>query len=258
MPPLRRHRLAFLPPPLLPSPKPAAAPRPCCKAHLSRRAFLTLLPLPLLLPLPSLPALSAPTTTPATGFLSPTGLRYFDFVPGAGAEPAWGDNILVDFAIYTISSSGAALNTFESTFARTPKKILRIHHGGGRMVLGVEEALHSMRVGGRRRVIVPPELAYVNPGLGPIPALTRTRRKFFEELKKGGGVVVFDLELVGIEDGNGDEMGYYKDPSPSPEELNALFTKVRDENKAKGMPQFLFDETEYYPDGTTYFSGGDT
>lgn len=255
MPPLRRRRQAFLSPPLLPRHTPAP-PRSCCTARLSRRAFLTLLPLPLLLPAPglSVPAPAAPTT----GFLSPTGLRYFDFVAGTGRAPAWGDNILVDFAVYTVSASGAALKTFESTFARSPKSVLRIHHGGGRMVLGFEEALHSMRVGGRRRVIVPPELAYVNPGLGPIPAVTRVRRKFFEELKASGGVVVFDLELVGIEDGDGDEMGYYKDPSPSPQELNALFTKIRDENKAKGMPQFLFDETEYYPDGTTYFSGGDT
>lgn len=131
-----------------------------------------------------------------------------------------------------------------------------MHHGNGRMCLGFEEALHSMRVGGRRRAIVPSALAYVNPGLGPIPALTRRREKFFEELRKGGGVVVFDLELVGIEEGDGDPMGYYVDATPNEGELDELLTKVRKENIAKGGKQFVWDETDYYPEGSMYYSGG--
>lgn len=39
----------------------------------------------------------------------------------------------------------------------------------------MEEGLHSMRVGGKRRVIIPREMGYTVQGLGPYPANARNR-----------------------------------------------------------------------------------
>lgn len=39
----------------------------------------------------------------------------------------------------------------------------------------MEEGIHSMRVGGKRRVIMPQQLGYVVQGLGPYPADPRKR-----------------------------------------------------------------------------------
>lgn len=42
-------------------------------------------------------------------------------------------------------------------------------------IKGMEEGLHSMRVGGKRRIIIPRELGYTVQGLGPYPANARNR-----------------------------------------------------------------------------------
>lgn len=42
-------------------------------------------------------------------------------------------------------------------------------------IKGMEEGMHSMRVGGKRRVIMPQDLGYTVQGLGPYPAEPRNR-----------------------------------------------------------------------------------
>jgi hypothetical protein len=181
------------------------------------------------------------------GYVSPSGLRYFDFEVGTGARPKWGDFLTLNFAMYTIAPDGESLRLAESTFTDR-KRTLLVHHGNGRTVLGVEEALHSMRVGGRRRVIVPENLGYVNPGLGPIPSAARKRSKFFEDLRSTGGTAVFDVQIVALAPNDDDPFGYYSDETPSPEELTEILGKAYDENVAKGTPQFEWDETNYVQD----------
>lgn len=189
----------------------------------------------------------AADVAPEKGYMTPSGLRYFDFVVGDGVKPKWGDYLQIKFAMYTISPTGEALVPAYSTFSKKKLKLL-VHHGNGQTILGVEEALHSMRVGGRRRIIVPPNLSYVNAGLGPIPPQSRARKKFFENLKKSEGACVFDVELVDRQPiGNTDPYHYYEDQTPTPEELTQTLDRVRKENIAKGVPQFEWDNTIYYP-----------
>lgn len=170
--------------------------------------------------------------TPTTGFVTPSGLRYFDFVVGDGAKPKWGDFLTVEYAMYTISPEGDALVRADTTFGKDRTHF--IHHGNGETILGLEEALHSMRVGGRRRVIIPPKMAFVNGRLGPIPPWAASRKRFFEKLEKTGGTVVFDVEIVKIEPYE-DEFGYYSDETPSPEEAGAMLMKVQEKNRAAGI-----------------------
>lgn len=148
---------------------------------------------------PSAPAVG-PTTTnarrdgdtpPETGYVTKSGLRYFDFLVGSGDRvPAWGDLLTVSYVLYTVSPSGDRLDVADSTYARN--KTMLIHHGNGQTILGVEEALHGMRVGGRRRVVIPPALGYTNAGLGPVPPRTTKRRALNKALNEGtaGGLGV--------------------------------------------------------------------
>lgn len=190
----------------------------------------------------------AADVAPDTGFMTPSGLRYFDFVVGDGVKPIWGDYLTIDYAMYTISPSGDSLVRAHSTFPKKDRNLI-IHHGNGQTVLGMEEALHSMRVGGRRRIIVPPTLAYVNPGLGPIPPQARARKSFFAALRETGGTVVFDVELLSREPiGDTDPFNYYSDLTPTPQELTDLLDRVRKENITKGVPQFEWDTTLYVPE----------
>ena len=55
--------------------------------------------------------------------------------------------------------------------------------GGGQVIKGWDEGLIGMKVGGQRILVIPPEMAYGEKGIGPIP---------------GGATLVFSIELLDI------------------------------------------------------------
>ena len=59
---------------------------------------------------------------------------------------------------------------------------------------GLEEALHTMRPGGRRRVILPPTLGFTGDK-GPLPALPAERKQLFASVNAGESLV-YDVELL--------------------------------------------------------------
>lgn len=117
-------------------------------ATLSRRSAL--LPLLAAALRPSArPAAAALPTAPEKGFLTGSGLRYFDFGEGAGEPPRYGQLIRFNYVAYV--ADGSRLKQFDSSYDREP---YLTKHGNGFTAQGIEEALHTMRPGGRR-----PELA---------------------------------------------------------------------------------------------------
>ena len=58
-------------------------------------------------------------------------------------------------------------NLFDSSYERG--KPLQFAVGTGRVIKGWDEALLTMRVGGRRMLVIPAELGYGAKGIGPIP-----------------------------------------------------------------------------------------
>lgn len=181
---------------------------------------------------------SSSESTPSTssvptvnGYLTKSGLKYFDFTTGEGPTPKWGDLVNIQYVAYTISPSGDSLVKQDSSYDLGNDGYL-IHHGNGEMILGLEEALHSMSVGGRRRCIIPRRLAYFREGLAPIPGSERSRRKFSKALKQSEGTVVFDIELRSIVEG--DEYGYYSDLVPTDEELIQMFKDTQQETVPEG------------------------
>jgi hypothetical protein len=142
-------------------------------------------------------------------------LRYFDFTEGDGASPGWGDLCVIEYVLYTVprprgppgSGGGNALQLQKVDSSHNQGYLIK--HGNGRTIQGIEEAIHTMREHGHRRIIVPPRLAYVHGDLGPIPAETWVRQKLAKKLEQGD-LLVFDLMLKKVMRDPKDR-GYYKD-----------------------------------------------
>ena len=92
-----------------------------------------------------------------------SGLKYVDLVNGSGAAPQPGDLVTVDFSGWL--EDGTEIDS--TTDRGTPFEFIV---GVGHVIRGFDEGVLGMRVGGLRRLIIPPDLAYGErgyPGLIP-------------------------------------------------------------------------------------------
>ncbi|TKY68938.1 Peptidyl-prolyl cis-trans isomerase FKBP20-2 [Spatholobus suberectus] len=120
---------------------------------------------------------------------SDSGLIYRDFVVGQGDCPKDGQQITFHYVGY--NESGRRI---DSTYLRgSPAKI---RMGNKALVPGFEEGIRDMRPGGKRRIIIPPELG---PPVGPS---TFFSSKQFE---------VFDVELLSIQNCERRTIAFYSD-----------------------------------------------
>ena len=168
--------------------------------------------------------------TPSRGFQTKSGLKYFDFNEGViGATPRYGQLVSFQYTGYYRATADSPLEVFDSVFSsdRKNKQSFLHKHGNGRIVRGIDEALHSMKVGGKRRVVVPRSIGYTDFGTGPVPTEPSDRRKlekFLEYLDADKGELVFDLELVMVADDENDQ-GYYEDEPVTQEEVRKMVLK---------------------------------
>lgn len=107
-----------------------------------------------------------------------------DVVVGSGAVPTAGATIKVHYTL--------TLNGFEGEngskvvdSSRSRRKPFRYQYMGGQVIKGWEMGVEGMKVGSRRRIVVPPELGYGSRGAG-------------NGLIPGGSNLYFDIELLGI------------------------------------------------------------
>jgi len=107
-----------------------------------------------------------------------SGLQYVDIREGSGASAATGTTAAVHYTGWLADG-----NKFDSSVDRGQPFEFTV--GVGQVIKGWDEGVSSMRVGGTRRLIIPPELAYGVQGAPPtIPA---------------SATLVFDVELLSIQ-----------------------------------------------------------
>ncbi len=111
------------------------------------------------------PAAAAhPKTPPAAPKVvtTPSGLKYVDLMVGKGPAPKTGDTVVVNY-------TGRFTNgkVFDSSVGKKPFEFAL---GRGHVIKGWDEGVGSMHVGGRRKLTIPPDLAYGSQGYpGVIP-----------------------------------------------------------------------------------------
>ncbi len=115
-------------------------------------------------PTPSPGADSFSTGADQTPVKYPDGLQYVDVKAGTGAQVKKGDQISVQY-------TGWLSNGTKFDSSRDRKTPFDLAIGAGQVIPGWDEGVPGMKVGGIRRLVIPPALAYGAQGSPPtIPA----------------------------------------------------------------------------------------
>jgi peptidylprolyl isomerase len=113
-------------------------------------------------PQPTRIAPAAPTPVPkGTATTTESGLRVYDFKQGTGATPTQGQTVVVDYTGWLMTGK-----KFDSSLDRDEPIAFPL--GTGRVIAGWDEGLSTMKVGGHRQLVIPPELAYGESGREPV------------------------------------------------------------------------------------------
>ncbi len=104
------------------------------------------------------PEVPEPTGTP------PTDLESDDVVVGEGTAAKPGDHVTVHYVGVSFSNG----KQFDSSWDRGAPFDFPL--GAGRVIKGWDFGVTGMREGGRRTLVIPPELGYGPRGMGPIAA----------------------------------------------------------------------------------------
>lgn len=118
-----------------------------------------------------------PTESDAEYTITPTGLKYKDVEVGTGDSPNARELVSVHY-------TGTLPNgkVFDSSLKRGEPFTFPI--GAGRVIKGWDEGVATMKVGGKRQLVIPAELAYGSRGVpGVIPP---------------NATLIFDVELLDI------------------------------------------------------------
>ncbi|HYN02719.1 MAG TPA: FKBP-type peptidyl-prolyl cis-trans isomerase, partial [Vicinamibacteria bacterium] len=99
-----------------------------------------------------------------------------DLVVGTGATAVSGDTLTVHY-VGTLTNG----TKFDSSYDRGTPYVFQV--GAGRVIAGWDQGVPGMKVGGKRRLTIPPALAYGSRGQGVIPP---------------NATLLFDVDLVSI------------------------------------------------------------
>lgn len=104
-------------------------------------------------------------------------LEIEDLVVGTGAEATAGQNVQVHYTGWLTNGT-----KFDSSVDRGQPFVFPL--GGGRVIQGWDQGVAGMKVGGKRKLTIPPELGYGARGAGGVIPPNAT--------------LVFEVELLGV------------------------------------------------------------
>jgi peptidylprolyl isomerase len=151
-----------------------AFPRACAALAV---AALTTLSAVAALPATALAQAEGTTTT------SPMGVKMTDTKVGTGVQPKKGQTVVVDYTGW-LYENGAKGAKFDSSVDRGYPFMFKL--GTGQVIQGWDDGVATMKAGGKRTLIIPPNLAYGTRGAGAsIPP---------------NATLIFDVELLGVKE----------------------------------------------------------
>ena len=106
----------------------------------------------------------------------PSGVEFFDLIEGKGKEVTMGNTVTVNYTGWLTNGK-----KFDSSYDRGQPFTFKI---GGRVIRGWNEGLQGMKVGGKRQLKIPADLAYGRNGAPPMIPPNAT--------------LIFDIELIEV------------------------------------------------------------
>jgi len=123
------------------------------------------------------PAAGGPTKVEGEGMKTPSGLQYWDIKVGGGRTADRGMTVKVHYTGWLTNGK-----KFDSSVGKSP---FQFRIGAHQVIKGWEEGVSGMKVGGKRQLRIPPDLAYGREGYpGAIPP---------------NATLVFDVQLLSVE-----------------------------------------------------------
>ena len=110
---------------------------------------------------------------------APTTLQKTDLIVGKGAEAVAGKEVTVQY----VGVSFATKKQFDASWDRG--QALSFVVGQGNVIQGWDEGVPGMKVGGRRQLVIPPDLAYGPQGAPPVIGPNETLVFVVDLLKVG-------------------------------------------------------------------------
>jgi peptidylprolyl isomerase len=111
---------------------------------------------------------------------TPSGLQYRDEVVGTGPEPKAGQKVSVHYTGW-LDEGGKPGKKFDSSRDRGTPFTFTL--GAGQVIAGWDTGVATMKVGGKRTLIIPPDQGYGPRGAGGVIPPNAT--------------LIFDVELLG-------------------------------------------------------------
>jgi peptidylprolyl isomerase len=133
----------------------------------------------------------------------PDGLKYIELTIGTGASPIKGENVTMQYTGWL--STGVK---FDSSRDRGSPFTFQIGQSPPKVIVGWEEGIPGMKIGGRRKLIIPPGLGYgANPQTDSTTGAT---------IIPANSTLVFVVELISLAPGPTPSPIPTPTPSPSP------------------------------------------
>jgi FKBP-type peptidyl-prolyl cis-trans isomerase len=134
---------------------------------------------------PAAPGASATSAAPAAATPEVNQMEIVELQPGPGAAIVAGQKAVVEYTGWLYETSAADKKGKEFDSSKNGGQPFRFTVGAGQVIKGWDQGVLGMKVGGKRRLIIPANLAYGDVGAGGvIPP---------------GATLIFDVDLVAIE-----------------------------------------------------------